>query len=118
MKVSSFNGVKVYNLSAGKTLPQFLTDRKKRALSKDDEYRRRLEIIQDFDMPESSQCIKMTKDREHVIVTGTYPPVVKCFTVSDMALKFERGLTSDVVAFECLSDDYGKLGSSILIFPF
>ena len=110
MKVSSFNGVKVYNLSAGKSVPGFLSDKKKRALSKDEEYRRRLEIIQDFEMPESSQCINMTKDREHVILTGTYAPRVKCFTVSDMALKFERGLTADVVAFESLSDDFGKLG--------
>jgi ribosome biogenesis protein ENP2 len=112
MKVSSYNGVRVYNLSSGRSFPQWLSDKKKRALSKDEEYRRRLEIIQDFEVPEAAQCINMTKDGEHIIVTGTYPPVVKCFTVSDMALKFQRGLTSEVVAFESLSDDFGKMGES------
>jgi ribosome biogenesis protein ENP2 len=57
----------------------------------------------------ASQCIKMTGDGEHIIVTGTYPPIVRCYTVTDLALKFQRGLTSDVVAFETLSDDFGKL---------
>jgi hypothetical protein len=46
---------------------------------------------------------------EHIIVTGTYPPIVKCYTTTDMAMKFQRGLTCDVVAMETLSDDYGKL---------
>jgi ribosome biogenesis protein ENP2 len=109
MKVSTFNGCKVYNLSSGKTMPQWLSDTKKKTLAKDEEYRRRLELIQDFEMTTASQVIKMTKDHEHVIVTGTYPPIVRCYTVSDLAMKFQRGLTCDVIAFECLSDDFGKL---------
>ena len=51
----------------------------------------------------------MTKDKEHIIVAGTYPPRVKCFTTSDMSLKFQRGLTADVIAMTSLSDDFGKL---------
>lgn len=109
MKVATFNGCKVYNLSSGKTAPQFLSEAKKRALAKDEEYRKRMELIQDFEMTTASQCIRMTKDKEHIIVTGTYPPVVKCYTTTDMAMKFQRGLTCEVVAMECLSDNFGKL---------
>ena len=109
MKVSTFNDCKVYNLSSGKTMPQWLSDSKKRLLLKDDEFRKRLELIQDFEMTVASQCIKMTNDGEHIIVTGTYPPVVRCYTVSDLALKFQRGLSCEVVAFETLSDNFGKL---------
>eukprot|EP01041_Mallomonas_annulata_P009529 gene9529-19816_t len=109
MKVATFNGCKVYNLSSGKVMPQWLTEKKKRSLSKDDDYRHRIDLIQDFEMKTASQCIKMTKDGEHIIVTGTYPPLVRCYTVSDMAMKFQRGLSCEVVAFETLSDDYGKL---------
>ncbi len=109
MTVASFNGCKVYNLTGTKSLPMFLTDNKKRQLSKDDDYRRRLELIQDFEMTTATQCVKMTADGEHIIITGGYPPMVRCYTVSDLAQKFQRGLTSDVVAFECLSDNYGKL---------
>jgi len=60
-------------------------------------------------MKTSSKCIKMTNDKEHIIVTGTYPPVIKCYTVSDLSLKFQRGLTCEIKAFETLSDDFGKL---------
>lgn len=109
MKVANFNGCKVYNLSTGKTMPDWLTQSKKRALQKDEEYRKRLELIQEFEMTTAAQCIGMSKDYEHIIVTGTYPPIVKCFTTSDLALKFQRGLTAEVVAMQILSDDYGKL---------
>eukprot|EP00606_Chrysophyceae_sp_TOSAG23-5_P001568 GSChrysophyteH2.ASY1.ANO1.549.1 assembled CDS len=109
MKVANFNGCKVYNLTSEKSGPSFMTDAKKRELSKDDDYRRRVELIQDFDMATASQCIKMTPDHEHIIVTGGYPPMMRCYTVSDMSMKFQRGLTSDVIAFECLSNDYGKM---------
>jgi ribosome biogenesis protein ENP2 len=109
MKVATFNGCKVYNLATGKTMPQWLSETKKRQLTKDDDYRKRLELIQDFEMATAAQTIKMTPDGEHIIVAGTYPPVVRCYTVSDMAMKFQRGLTCDVITFETLSEDFGKL---------
>lgn len=99
MKVSSFSGVKVYNLTPGnKQVPELLSKNKRRALAKDVEYNRRVEIIQDFEMPEAAQTISMTKDHEYIILTGSYPPSIKCYTVSDMTLKFQRGLTAEVVA--------------------
>ena len=109
MKVATFNGCKVYNLSSGKTMPEWLSQSKKRALAKDEEYRKRMELIQDFEMSTAAQCIKMTADCEHIIVTGVYPPIVRCYTTSDMAMKFQRGLTCDVVAMETLSENFGKM---------
>ena len=42
MKVSTFSGCKVYDLSHGsKSLPQWVSARKRRVLAKDEEYRRR-----------------------------------------------------------------------------
>jgi ribosome biogenesis protein ENP2 len=40
------------------------------ALSKDDDYRRRLELIQDFEMKTACQQVKMTNDGEHIILAG------------------------------------------------
>ena len=34
MKVATFNGCRVYNLSAGKTMPQWMTENKKRQMAK------------------------------------------------------------------------------------
>ena len=47
MQVSTTNDVKIYNLSAGKSLPEWLTERKKRQLVKNDiDVRKRIELIQ------------------------------------------------------------------------
>ena len=49
MKVTAVDGVQVYELSAGKRLPHWLSDRKRRTLSKDAEISRRVDIIQDLE---------------------------------------------------------------------
>ena len=60
MQVSSTNDVKIYNLSAGKSLPEWLTERKRRQLVKNDiEVRKRIELIQDFEMPAVSDCVRI-----------------------------------------------------------
>ncbi|XP_041109491.1 nucleolar protein 10-like [Polyodon spathula] len=110
MQVSSVNDVKIYNLSCGKSLPEWLSDRKKRALQKKDvDIQRRIELIQDFDMPTISTTIKVSKDGQYILAAGTYKPRVRCYDTYQLSLKFERCLDSDVVTFDILSDDYSKL---------
>uniref|UniRef100_A0A6I8NIZ2 Nucleolar protein 10 n=1 Tax=Ornithorhynchus anatinus TaxID=9258 RepID=A0A6I8NIZ2_ORNAN len=110
MQVSSLNQVKIYSLSCGKSLPEWLSDRKKRALQKKDvDVRRRIELIQDFEMPTVSTTIKVSKDGQYILATGTYKPRVRCYDTYQLSLKFERCLDSDVVTFEILSDDYSKV---------
>ncbi|KAG5676589.1 hypothetical protein PVAND_006412 [Polypedilum vanderplanki] len=110
MFVSDINDVKIYNLSAGKSLPDWLTDRKKKAsVNKNVDLRKRIELIQDFDMPGVSTSIRMSPDNQYILVTGTYKPRVKCFDVNHLSIKFERCFDSEVETFEVLSDDYSKL---------
>jgi ribosome biogenesis protein ENP2 len=45
----------VYHVTSGKALPQWLSEAKKRGLRKDEEYRRRLELLQSFDFPAACQ---------------------------------------------------------------
>ncbi|XP_035953454.1 nucleolar protein 10 isoform X3 [Halichoerus grypus] len=109
MQVSSLNEVKIYSLSCGKSLPEWLSDRKKRALQKKDvDVRRRIELIQDFEMPTVCTTIKVSKDGQYILATGTYKPRVRCYDTYQLSLKFERCLDSEVVTFETLSDDYSK----------
>ncbi|XP_063850425.1 nucleolar protein 10-like [Scylla paramamosain] len=104
------NNVKVYNLSAGKSLPDWLTERKRRRLAKKDvELRRRIELIQDFTMPDVSGCVRVSPDGRYILATGTYKPRVKCYEVAALSLKFERCFDSEVIQFDILSDDYSKL---------
>ncbi|BFY99226.1 hypothetical protein BsWGS_02266 [Bradybaena similaris] len=110
MQVSNANNVKIYNLSAGKSLPEWLTDRQRRKLqNKDVDIRRRLELIQDFDMPTVSNCVKISPDEQFICATGTYKPRFKSYDVHELCLKFERGLDSEVINFQFLSEDYSKV---------
>ncbi|XP_019614187.1 PREDICTED: nucleolar protein 10-like, partial [Branchiostoma belcheri] len=110
MQVSTPNNVKIYNLIAGKTLPEWLTDRKKRDLQKKDaDIQRRIQLIQDFEMPAVSNCIRSSRDGQYLMVTGTYKPRVRCYEVAQMSMKFERGLDAEVVTFDILSEDYSKV---------
>ncbi|KAM7174067.1 nucleolar protein 10 isoform 1-T1 [Macrochelys suwanniensis] len=110
MQVSSLNEVKIYSLSAGRSLPEWLSDRKKRALQKKNvDVRRRIELIQDFDMPTVSTKIKVSRDGQYIMAAGTYKPRIRCFDTYQLSLKFERCLDSEVVTFDILSDDYSKI---------
>lgn len=134
MFVTDVNDVKIYNLSAGKSLPevsfsknyrfermntydafsvfwlQWLTDEKRRKLLKQNvDLRKRIELIQDFEMPDECGTIQMSPDQQFIITTGTYKPRVKCFEVNNLSIKFERCFDSEIVRTEVLSDDYSKM---------
>jgi len=108
-KVSTLNGVKVYNLTAGKALPSFLSDRQKRNLNKKEQFQHRVQLIQDFEFPTASSSIKMSRNGEYVVAAGCYKPMIRIFELGEMGMKCERFVDSDVVKLEVLSDDYRKL---------
>ncbi|XP_071999684.1 nucleolar protein 10 [Engystomops pustulosus] len=110
MQVSSINDVKIYNLSCGKSLPEWLSDRRKRKLQKKDiDVRRRIELIQDFEMPTVCTSLRISRDGQYILATGTYKPRVRCYDTYHLSMKFERCMDSEVVKFEILSEDYSKL---------
>ncbi|XP_074650381.1 nucleolar protein 10-like [Tubulanus polymorphus] len=110
MQVSNPNDVKIYNLSAGKSLPEWLSDRKKRQLQKKDvDIRRRVTLMQDFEMPTVSNCMRLSRDGKYLYTSGVYKPRIRCYDVAEMSMKFERCVDSEVVKMHLLSDDYSKL---------
>ena len=64
MKVSTLNGVKIYDLSAGKSLPEYMEEAKKRKIKLNhlEEYRNRIDLIQDLDFKVASQKLRVSKD--------------------------------------------------------
>jgi len=64
MKVSELNGVKVYDLSSGKSLPEYMEEAKKKKIKLKhlEEYSNRIELIQDFEFNISSQRVRVTQD--------------------------------------------------------
>jgi hypothetical protein len=98
LPVTALKGVKVYNLSAGKTLPQWLEEshKKKFSLRYSTDFRSRIELIQDFSFPAASYRLKATRDGKYLIASGTYPPQVKVFELDQLAQKCERHLDGEV----------------------
>lgn len=98
--------VRVYTVNGATTgssssLPDWLT-RKREAKGK----RRRtehvegtLELIQDFEFPEASNRVKVTRDGHHVIATGTYKPQMRVWDMDQLSLKFERHSDAENVDF-------------------
>lgn len=102
-------GGKAYNVSGARALPYFLSAAERRRLRKDDDYRRRVELLQGFEFPTASQKVRTTRDGNYVIAVGTYPPSVKVFETAELSMKCERRLDCEVVDFLCLGNDYAKL---------
>lgn len=67
----------VYHVTSGKTFASWLPEAKRRALRKDDSYRGRLELLQDFGFPAACQRMKLTPDGQYLIATGYHPPQVR-----------------------------------------
>lgn len=111
MQVTEYNDVKVYNLSAGKSLPQFVEEAKKKhqSLRYNEDYRKRLDLIQDFEFNIASSRVKVSSDGEFIVSAGVYPPEVKIFEARELGMKCSRGLNSEVVDFLILSEDWKKL---------
>lgn len=95
------DGVKVYNVTAGKNLPSWLKDkRRKHSLSKDDSYNKHVELIQDFAFPSACHKIKHTKDEQYIFACGVHAPRVQVYELSNLALKFDRHFDSEIVDFQ------------------
>jgi ribosome biogenesis protein ENP2 len=71
--------------------------------------RRRIELIQDFEMPGLSTAVRVSADGNFILATGIYKPRVRCYDVNNLSMKFERCFDSEVVTFEILSEDYSKV---------
>ena len=110
MNVQKRSDVSIYCLSSGPQLPEWLGEQARRNLNKRDEsIRRRIELIQDFQMPASSSKLVQSADGRYIIAAGTYPPRIRCYDVHELTMKFERYLDAAVLDLVMLSEDYGKM---------
>jgi ribosome biogenesis protein ENP2 len=110
MDVQESNSTRVYALSNGPSLPDWIGERARRNLAKrDSNIRRRIELLQDFSMPAASSKLVQSKDGRFIIAAGTYKPRIRCFELDQLGMKFERYTDADIEDIIMLGDDYGKL---------
>ena len=75
MKLTNHSAVPVYTISGSSTarpLPEWLARKRKRSLKNDPDYASRIELLQDFEFEEASQCIRISEDGEWAMSTGLY----------------------------------------------
>ena len=99
MRVSTLNGVKIYDLSSGKSLPEYMEDAKKQKIKLKHlaDYRNRIDLIQDLDFKVASQRIRVSPDQNFIIASGVYPPRVKIYETRELTMKVERGIDAEVL---------------------
>lgn len=111
LRSATSNDISVYQISGtnvSKSLPDWLERKRKRSLKNDIDYQNRVELIQDFEFSESSNKIRVTKDGQYAMATGTYKPQIHVYDFSNLSLKFERHTNTENVDFLILSDDWTK----------
>lgn len=110
MKVTNQGEVAVYTVAGASTsrLPEWLARQQKRTLKNDPEYQNRVEVLQDFEFEEASQCIRISEDGEWVMSTGTYKPQIHVHYLPHLSLSFARHTKSLNTKFAILSTDYSK----------
>ena len=73
MRISNHSAVPVYTISGSNTarpLPEWLARKRRRSLKQDPEYANRIELLQDFEFEEASQCIRVSEDGQWLMSTG------------------------------------------------
>ena len=101
---------RIYSLSTGPTLPEWLGERARRNLSKrDSSIRRRIELLQDFAMPCASSKLRQSPDGRHLLAAGTYHPRIRCYELQELGMKFETYLDAEVVDHTFVGSDWGKV---------
>lgn len=72
------------------------------------EYTTRAEILQDFGFDEACMKLKLTRDGNYCMATGTYKPQIRVYEFAESAMKFERHTDAENIDFEILSSDWTK----------
>ncbi|KAI4243147.1 MAG: hypothetical protein L6R42_010838, partial [Xanthoria sp. 1 TBL-2021] len=111
MKLTNHGAVPVYTISGSSTarpLPEWLARKRKRSLKNDADYANRVELLQDFEFEEASQCIRVSEDGDWVMSTGTYKPQIHTHYLPHLSLSYARHTTSLNATFILLSSDHTK----------
>ena len=102
---------KIYNVSGydHAKLPSWMMEKFQKRLKRDSEYKKRIQLIQDFEFPEASNCIQFTPDECFIVATGVYKPQIRVYDLDQLCLKFERHTDVETVQFRILDQDWTKL---------
>eukprot|EP00658_Telonema_sp_P-2_P031603 TRINITY_DN23610_c0_g1_i4.p1 TRINITY_DN23610_c0_g1~~TRINITY_DN23610_c0_g1_i4.p1 ORF type:complete len:666 (+),score=201.25 TRINITY_DN23610_c0_g1_i4:247-2244(+) len=106
MNSTLHNKVKVYNLTSGKSLPEWIQERKKNKQKLSGEGR--IELLNDFEFPHFTRCLFRTANGTNIFAAGDYPPRLKCFDVTQLSIKYSFNADMPIMSGVSLSSDFKK----------
>lgn len=106
MNSTLHNKVKVYNLTSGKSLPEWIQERKKNKQKLSGEAR--IELLNDFEFPHFTRCLFRTANGTNIFAAGDYPPRLKCFDVTQLSVKYSFNADMPILSGVPLSSDFKK----------
>jgi ribosome biogenesis protein ENP2 len=108
MKLTN-SAVPVYTVSGSninRDIPDWQPQKKRK--NKDADYANRVELLQDFEFEEASQCVRVSEDGNWVMSTGTYKPQIHTHFLPNLSLSWARHTDTLNKTFMFLSSDYSK----------
>lgn len=108
MKLTN-SAIPVYTVSGSnvsRDLPDWQSQKKRK--NKDIADANRVELLQDFEFEEASQCVRVSEDGEWVMSTGTYKPQIHTHYLPNLSLSWARHTDTLNKTFIFLSSDYSK----------
>jgi ribosome biogenesis protein ENP2 len=108
MKLTN-SAIPVYTVSGSninRDLPDWQPQKKRK--NNDPDYANRVELLQDFEFEEASQCVRISDDGEWVMSTGTYKPQIHTHYLPNLSLSWARHTDTLNKTFLFLSSDYSK----------
>ena len=107
MKLTN-SAVPVYTVSGSnvsRNLPDWQPQKKRK---NQDVEANRVELLQDFEFEEASQCVRISEDGEWVMSTGTYKPQIHTHYLPNLSMSWARHTDTLNKTFLFLSTDYSK----------
>ncbi|KAL8951518.1 MAG: hypothetical protein Q9222_002509 [Ikaeria aurantiellina] len=111
MKLINHGDVPVYAIagsSSARPLPEYLAKKRRRSLKKDPDWANRIELLQNFDFEDASQCVRVSEDGDWVMSTGTYKPQIHTHYAPHLSLSYTRHTSSLNTTFILLTSDASK----------
>jgi len=109
MKSIRSTNAAIYSISDSRKEQVFENDRARRSfLKQNEDLRRRIELLQGFEMPGQSTQVLPSPDGTAISLVGGWPPCTRTYEVAQLSMKHERRLTSECVRQVALADDLSK----------
>lgn len=83
LSITISNQIKAYNLAVCPTVPEFMEEALKtsKSLKKNELFRKRIEVIQDFEFPTAATQIVESKDSQFIVASGMYN-ILSCVAIN------------------------------------